>query len=119
MVGKVLFLFLIGFVASRNVQVALMIAVAYVVTLHIANKRATEEYIDFLKRERFMNYYELFDSKADNIKALTDKLCPKVKEMLESLDSSESDDSKHFLKDEKLTDAKKDITLQQAFEAAD
>ena len=27
----------------------LMIAVAYVVTLHIANKRATEEYINFLK----------------------------------------------------------------------
>ena len=44
-VGKLLFLFLIGFVASRNVQVALMIALAFLVTLYVANKRATEHYI--------------------------------------------------------------------------
>lgn len=46
MLGKVLFLFLIGFVASRNVQVALMVAVAYVVTLHIATQRSTENFIN-------------------------------------------------------------------------
>jgi hypothetical protein len=62
-VGKVIFLFLIGFVGSRNVEVALMIAVAFVVTLHIANKRTTEKYINFLKRERFMNYEHFEDKK--------------------------------------------------------
>ena len=64
--GKVIFLFLIGFVGSRNVEVALMIAVAFVVTLHIANKRTTEKYINFLKRERFMNY-EHFEDKKEKI----------------------------------------------------
>merc|ERR1711991_586118 len=47
MVGKVIFLFLIGFMASRNVQVALMIAVAFVVTLHVVNQRTTEQYFNF------------------------------------------------------------------------
>jgi hypothetical protein len=51
--GKILFLFLIGFMASRNIQVALMIAVAFVVTLHVANQRTTEQYINFMARERF------------------------------------------------------------------
>ena len=39
--------------ASRNIQVALMIAVAFVVTLHVANQRTTEQYINFMARERF------------------------------------------------------------------
>jgi len=56
--GKVLFLFLIGFMASRNTQVALMLAVAFVVTLHVANQRATEEYINFIKKEKFTNEEE-------------------------------------------------------------
>tara|TARA_B100001093_G_C26843547_1_gene1021693 strand:- start:877 stop:1713 length:837 start_codon:yes stop_codon:yes gene_type:complete len=47
LVGKLLFLFLIGFMASRNVQVALMIAVAFVVTLHVVNQRTTEQYFNF------------------------------------------------------------------------
>ena len=51
--GKILFLFLIGFMASRNIQVALMIAVAFVITLHVANQRTTEKYINFMARERF------------------------------------------------------------------
>lgn len=113
MIGKVLFLFLIGFMASRNVQVALMIAVAYVVTLHIANKRTTEEYINFLKRERFMNYYELFatadEVKENNKKALGAKLCEKIKELSGSL----ADDKKLFDGD-KLKDADKDITVVDA-----
>jgi hypothetical protein len=53
--GKVLLLFLIGFTASRNIQVALMIAVAFVITLHIINKRVTEQYINFLTRENFIS----------------------------------------------------------------
>ena len=56
-VGKVLFLFLIGFVASRNVQVALMVAVAYVITLHIANQRATEQYLNYRTFENFQFLY--------------------------------------------------------------
>ena len=51
-VGKLLFLFLIGFMASRNIRVALMIAVAFVVTLHVVNQRNTEKYLNF-RRERF------------------------------------------------------------------
>ena len=46
-VGKLLFLFLIGFVASRNIRVALMVAVAFVVTLHIVNQRTTERYFNY------------------------------------------------------------------------
>jgi hypothetical protein len=113
MFGKVLFLFLIGFMASRNVQVALMIAVAYVVTLHIANKRATEEYINFLRRERFMNYYELFatedEVKEKNKTALSEKVCAKVKE----LDGTLPDDKK-ILENNKLKTAHKDITVIDA-----
>tara|TARA_B100000963_G_scaffold340681_1_gene339592 strand:+ start:765 stop:1739 length:975 start_codon:yes stop_codon:yes gene_type:complete len=119
MLGKVIFIFLIGFVASRNVQVALMIAVAYVVTLHIANKRATEEYINFLKRERFMNYYELFDVKEDNAKAVTDILCAKLPDAVKAHDDAESDEDKKVLKDGKFKADKKDLTLQQILVAAD
>ena len=46
-VGKLLFLFLIGFVASRNIRVALMVAVAFVVTLHVVNQRTTERYFNY------------------------------------------------------------------------
>ena len=51
-VGKLLFLFLIGFMASRNIRVALMIAVAFVVTLHVVNQRNTEKYFNY-RRESF------------------------------------------------------------------
>lgn len=52
-VGKLLFLFLIGFVASRNVQVALMIALAFLITLYVANKRATEKFLNYGYIENF------------------------------------------------------------------
>jgi hypothetical protein len=48
-VGKLLFLFLIGYVASRNLRVALMVAVAFVVTLHVVNQRTTERYFNYQK----------------------------------------------------------------------
>ena len=57
MVGKLIFLFLIGYVASRDVQVALMVAVAFVITLHVANKRITENYIN--------NILENYENKED------------------------------------------------------
>ena len=53
-VGKLVFLFLIGFVASRNIQVALMVAVAFVVTLHVSNTRATERFINLRTTELFV-----------------------------------------------------------------
>ena len=56
-VGKLLFLFLIGFMASRNIRVALMIAVAFVVTLHVVNQRNTEKYFNF-RREGFGGHDE-------------------------------------------------------------
>jgi len=120
MLGKVIFIFLIGFVASRNVQIALMIAVAYVVTLHIANKRATEEYINFLKRERFMNYYELFDVNSDNEKKVTDIMCAKLLVAIEAHDAAESDDAKKVLDaNKKVKETKKELTLQAVLVAAD
>ena len=119
MLGKVIFIFLIAFVSSKNVQIALMIAVAYVVTLHIANKRATEEYINFLKRERFMNYYELFDVKVDNATAVKTVLCAKLSELLKAHDGDQEDDDDKVLADGKLKDAKKELTVQEALTAID
>uniref|UniRef100_A0A6C0B421 Uncharacterized protein n=1 Tax=viral metagenome TaxID=1070528 RepID=A0A6C0B421_9ZZZZ len=63
-IGKLIFLFLIGFVASRNIQVALMVAVAFVVTLHVANSRATEQYINLRTTELFNGDIEKFQCTA-------------------------------------------------------
>ena len=115
MLGKVIFLFLIGFMASRNVQVALMIAVAYVVTLHIANKRATEEYINFLRNEQFENYYELF--KDDPVDTKTNRamivplLCEHVKEADKAME-----DNKKLMKDGKLMKDHAELTVSGFFE---
>ena len=48
--GKLMFLFVIGYMASRDVQVALMIAVAFLLTLHIYNKRVGETYRNVFER---------------------------------------------------------------------
>ena len=48
MIGKLLFIFLIGYVASKDLQISLMIAVAFIVTLTVANnRRAVEGYANF------------------------------------------------------------------------
>jgi hypothetical protein len=47
--GKLIFLFLIAFFSSKNIQISIMIALAYTITLHITNKRSTDEYINFIK----------------------------------------------------------------------
>ena len=67
LIGKLLLLFLIGYTASQNIQVSLMVAVAFVVTLHVINKRQTEEYINFLKRENFISLVQDTEE-ADSIK---------------------------------------------------
>ena len=66
-VGKLLLLFLIGYTASQNIQVSLMVAVAFVVTLHVINKRQTEEYINFLRRENFISLVQDTEE-ADSVK---------------------------------------------------
>lgn len=119
MLGKVLFLFLIGFMASRNVQVALMIAVAYVVTLHIANKRATEDYINFLRTEQFNNYYEMFAKEGfetgdqHNRGVLIPELLKYVVTVNELLDT------KILGEDNKLIKNHSDWTVKQFFEHID
>ena len=51
--GRLLFIFLIAFVASQNVQVALMIAVAYVLILHVLNQRYAENFANYRLKEHF------------------------------------------------------------------
>ena len=48
--GKLLLLFLIGLVASRNIQVSLMVAVAFLVTLHLANQIKTSATAEELQK---------------------------------------------------------------------
>ena len=67
LVGKLLLLFLIGYTASQNIQVSLMVAVAFVVTLQVINKRQTEEYINFLRRENFISLVQDTEE-ADSVK---------------------------------------------------
>ena len=56
-VGKLVFLFLIAYVASRDIQVAIMIAVAFVVTLTVVNNR---------KIEGFRNMENFYDNHSDS-----------------------------------------------------
>jgi len=74
LLGRIVFLFLIGYVASKNIKVALMVAVAFSVTLHIANKRVTESYINALRYERFVNGagYEQFHDGGDTTPTVPD-----------------------------------------------
>ena len=114
MVGKVIFLFLIGFMASRNVQVALMIAVAYVVTLHIANKRATEEYINFLRNEQFENYYELFKNDPLDLKTNRALIVPVLCDFIKEANNAMKDNDK-IMKNDKLLKANANLTVTEFF----
>ncbi len=49
--GKILFMFLIAFVASHNVQIALMVAVVFFVILHLATQLEVEHFMS--RRENF------------------------------------------------------------------
>ena len=60
--GKTIFIFLIGFMASKNVQVALFIAIAFVITLQIANRRRLENYVNYT---RFRNVESFNDNNAE------------------------------------------------------
>ena len=115
MLGQVIFLFLIGFLASRNVQVALMIAVAYVVTLHIANKRATEEYINFLRNEQFENYYELFKDDPVDTKTNRAMIVPLLCEHVKEANKASADD-KQIMRGGKLMKDHANLTVGGFFE---
>ena len=54
--GRILLVFLIGFTASKNIEVALMVAVAFVVTLHVLNQRSIEQYQSFKYLENFKDH---------------------------------------------------------------
>jgi len=58
--GKLLFMFLIGFVASHNVQVALVIAILFFVILNMATK---------LEVEKFMGQREGFEEQKETEKS--------------------------------------------------
>jgi len=58
-IGKLIFTFLIAFVASRDFQIAIMIAVAFVVTLTVANNRKILE--GYKNIEKF-NSHDVIDA---------------------------------------------------------
>ena len=47
--GKLLFVFLIGYMASKNIQVALVISIGFIVTLQIVERKKIENYINFIE----------------------------------------------------------------------
>ena len=51
--GKLLFVFLIGYTASKNIQVALIVAIGFIVTLQIIERKKIENYINYM--ENFEN----------------------------------------------------------------
>uniref|UniRef100_A0A6C0IYE2 Uncharacterized protein n=1 Tax=viral metagenome TaxID=1070528 RepID=A0A6C0IYE2_9ZZZZ len=66
LVGKVLMVFLIGYVASKNAQMAIMLAVAFVVTLNLANNHKLLESF-----EQHNQIGEEQDDQMDNDDSLT------------------------------------------------
>jgi len=65
-IGKVLFIFLIGYMASRNVQIALMLSVAFVVTLTISNKNKIKESYETFTDNVENDGEEEFNNENDN-----------------------------------------------------
>jgi membrane protein CcdC involved in cytochrome C biogenesis len=77
--GKILFMFLIAFVASHNFQVALMIAVLFFIILQLATRLDIE---NFKKYEKFSEYFE--DVKTNMVTMLSDAICSMVKDKPDS-----------------------------------
>ena len=59
--GKLLFVFLIGYTASKNIQVALIVAIGFIVTLQIIERRKIENYINYIE-----NFKDDEDGDEDN-----------------------------------------------------
>lgn len=70
--GKILFMFLIAFVASHNVQIALMVAVVFFVILHLATQLEVENFL--ANREHFQDSESSKASLSDDDKKFLDWL---------------------------------------------
>lgn len=91
--GKIFFIFLIGFSASQNIQVALMISVVFVIMLNISNKVKAEEFRTYLedKKEQYdKKQYELMNFGSETYKNYQE---PKF---FNKLDKYTNDDLKRF-----------------------
>jgi len=56
-IGKLLLLFLIAFMASHNIQIALAVALGFLLVLHVVNYKKTEMFLNY-RTERFNDYEE-------------------------------------------------------------
>tara|TARA_B100000941_G_C28468666_1_gene535121 strand:- start:465 stop:1025 length:561 start_codon:yes stop_codon:yes gene_type:complete len=52
-IGKILFLFLIGFIASKRSDISLLISLVFLITIHQLNKVKMEEYSNYKLKEYF------------------------------------------------------------------
>ena len=69
--GKIFFIFLIGFSASKNIQLALMISVVFVIMLNISNKVKAEEFRTYLEDKKVQydkKQYELMNFGSETYK---------------------------------------------------
>lgn len=85
--GKILFMFLIAFVASHNVQIALMVAVVFFVILHLATQLEVENFL--ANREHFQDGESSKASLSDDDKKFLDWLVSQKdnKDILDQVDS--------------------------------
>ena len=96
--GKILFMFLIAFVASHNVQIALMVAVVFFVILHLATQLEVENFL--ANRENFQDKNESNKSiLTDDDKKFLDWLVSQKenKDMVEQVDSLVKENEKSVL----------------------
>jgi len=92
--GKLLFLFLIGFVASHNIQVALVIAVLFFVILNMAIR--LEAFEGGLTSLVGVDTKNVSISSIDNIKSGFDENTKRL------IEWTRTDDGKNYLKDNKI-----------------
>ena len=74
-IGKLLFIFLIGYVSSKNIEIALMVAIALVTTLNVLNKRQVE---NFVNREYFAVASEEVTPQEESDSSPTDVTSPET-----------------------------------------
>ena len=102
--GKILFMFLIAFVASHNVQIALMVAVVFFVILHLATQLEVENFL--ANREHFQ------DTLLATTSTSSSKLTDDDKKFIDWTLSQQGDDVKNGIQ-LLLKDAEKNALLKQ------
>jgi len=75
--GKLLFMFLIGFVASHNVQVALVISILFFIILNMATKLELEQ---FVSNKEYFQEQKSPDLSTDTTEQLKKIICNMAKE---------------------------------------